>query len=81
MSRSRTAIFSWFLQHLQGKEVSPEQVGDADESPGRQETAETLRVFVNGPLPEDRTLIETCDGADVRWCDGASEGATVHDCA
>src|SRR5205823_10648933 len=54
--RSRTAIFSWFLQHLQGKEVSPEQVGDADESPEKQETDETLRVFVNGPLPEDRPL-------------------------
>jgi cephalosporin-C deacetylase-like acetyl esterase len=54
--RSRTAIFSWFLQHLQGKEAPPEQVGDTDESPEHQETEETLRVFVNGPLPEDRTL-------------------------
>jgi hypothetical protein len=54
--RSSTAIFSWFLQHLQGKEVAPEQVGDVDESPEAQESEETLRVFVNGPLPEDRTL-------------------------
>jgi cephalosporin-C deacetylase-like acetyl esterase len=54
--RSRTAIFSWFLRHLQGKEVPAEQVGDADETPEKQETADTLRVFVNGPLPEDRTL-------------------------
>jgi cephalosporin-C deacetylase-like acetyl esterase len=54
--RSRTAIFSWFLQHLQGKEVPPDQVGDIDESPEKEETEDTLRVFVNGPLPEDRTL-------------------------
>lgn len=54
--RSRTAIFSWFLKHLQGKEVSPARVGDIEEAPEKQESEETLRVFVNGPLPEDRTL-------------------------
>jgi dienelactone hydrolase len=54
--RSRTAIFSWFIKHLQGKEVPPEQVGDIDPSPDKQESADTLRVFVNGPLKEDRTL-------------------------
>ncbi|HLK61362.1 MAG TPA: hypothetical protein VKU00_32735, partial [Chthonomonadaceae bacterium] len=53
--RSRTAIFSWFLKHLQGRNISPEQVGDIDESPQSQESAETLRVFVSGPLPDDRT--------------------------
>jgi dienelactone hydrolase len=53
--RSRTGIYSLFLKHLQGKEVAPEQVGDSGESPEGQETEETLRVFVNGPLPEDRT--------------------------
>jgi len=53
--RSRTAIFSWFLKHLQGRDVPPEQIGDIDESPEVQESEETLRVFVNGPLPEDRT--------------------------
>src|SRR5439155_11451359 len=30
--RSRTAIFSWFLKHLAGKEVPPEEVGDIDAS-------------------------------------------------
>jgi cephalosporin-C deacetylase-like acetyl esterase len=54
--RLNTTIFSWFARHLQGREVSPAQVGDIDESPERQEADETLRVFVNGPLPEDRTL-------------------------
>jgi len=52
---SRTAIFSWFLHHLAGREVSPEQVGDIDESEQAQESEDALRVFVNGPLPEDRT--------------------------
>jgi len=53
---SRTAIFSWFLRHLQGKEVPPERVGDLDDSPATQESEETLRVFVSGAPPEDRVL-------------------------
>ncbi|MDH7569013.1 MAG: hypothetical protein QHJ73_05445, partial [Armatimonadota bacterium] len=53
--RSRTAIFSWFARHLQGREIPPEQVGDIELNPERLETAQTLRVFVNGPLPDDRT--------------------------
>src|SRR5262249_5423696 len=53
--RTRTSIFSWFTKHLKGLDVPPEQVGDIDASPEKQETAETLRVFVHGPLPEDRT--------------------------
>ena len=53
--RSRTGIFSWFIKHLQGRDVPPEAVGDTDESPQSLESAETLRVFVNGPLLEDRT--------------------------
>jgi cephalosporin-C deacetylase-like acetyl esterase len=53
--RSRTEIFALFLRHLQGKEILPEQVGDVEETPERQESADTLRVFVNGLLPEDRT--------------------------
>jgi cephalosporin-C deacetylase-like acetyl esterase len=52
---SRTAIFSWFLKHLAGREVPPEEVGDLDERPEKQESEDTLRVFVRGPLPEDRT--------------------------
>ncbi|HZP81866.1 MAG TPA: acetylxylan esterase [Chthonomonadaceae bacterium] len=52
---TRTGIFSWFVRHLQGRDVAPEQVGDIDASPERQESEETLRVFLSGPLPEDRT--------------------------
>ncbi|MFQ5810518.1 MAG: acetylxylan esterase, partial [Armatimonadota bacterium] len=54
--RSRTAIFSWFLHHLQGEDVPPEEVGDVDESEEAQESEDDLRVFVAGPLKEDRTL-------------------------
>ncbi len=54
--RSRTAIFSWFLRHLQQREVAPEDVGDIDDSEEAQESEDDLKVFVNGPLPEDRTL-------------------------
>jgi cephalosporin-C deacetylase-like acetyl esterase len=53
--RSRTAIFSLFLKHLQGRDVPPEMVGDIDDSPEREESEETLRVFRTGPRPEDRT--------------------------
>jgi cephalosporin-C deacetylase-like acetyl esterase len=53
--RSRTAIFSLFARHLQGKDIPPEKIGDIDDSPPRQESEETLRVFVNGPKKEDRT--------------------------
>jgi dienelactone hydrolase len=54
--QSRTAIFTWFLHHLMGKDVPPDQVGDIDEREQAQETEDALRVFVNGPLPDDRTL-------------------------
>lgn len=54
--RSRTAIFSWFIKHLQGKEVPADQVGDLDESLEKQESEETLRVFVKGSPEGNRTL-------------------------
>jgi dienelactone hydrolase len=53
--KTRTAIFSWFARHLQGRDVPPEAIGDLDESPERQESQEMLRVFLSGPLPDDRT--------------------------
>ena len=51
---ARTTIFSWFLKHLQGKDVPPDQVGDVDEIPAHQESADTLRVYVEGPPPDNR---------------------------
>ena len=52
---SRTAIFSWFTRHLMGRDVPPSEVGDIDDSPQKQESAETLRVYVDGPPDGNRT--------------------------
>ena len=54
---SRTAVFSWFLKHLQGKNIPPEKVGDIDDRPEAQETEETLRVYRNGPPVGNRVPI------------------------
>ncbi len=52
---SRTGIFSWFIKHLMGREIAPGQVGDIDDRPEKQESIETLRVFVNGSPRGNRT--------------------------
>jgi len=52
------AIFAFFIEHLIGKTVPPEEIGDVGEN---QESAEALRVFVSG-LPSDEvttTIHET----------------------
>jgi hypothetical protein len=53
--RSRTGIFSWFMKHLMSREIAPEQIVDIDERPEHQESVETLRVFVHGSPPGNRT--------------------------
>ncbi len=53
--RSRTRIFSFFIKHLMGKDVSPEEVGDVDESESAMLPAEELQVYVDGPPADDRT--------------------------
>lgn len=53
--RSRTAIFSLFCKHLQGKAISPTKVGDIDDSPERQESEETLRVYVKAGPSDNRS--------------------------
>ncbi len=53
-ARSRTEIFSWFTKHLMGREVSPAEIGDIDDRAEKQESAETLRVFVGGSPPGNR---------------------------
>ena len=50
--RSRTEIFSWFARHLQGREIAPAQIGDLDDRPEKQESVETLQVYVHG-FPAD----------------------------
>ena len=58
-ANSRRGIFSWFLRHLTGKEVSPETAGDIDDRPEVQEDAATLRVYGNGvPTAERVTTIQ-----------------------
>ena len=52
---SRTGIFSWFIRYLMGREIPPEQVGDIDDHPQKQESIETLRVFVHGFPAGNRT--------------------------
>ncbi len=54
--RSRTAILSWFLKHLAGKEVAPTEVGDTETDTARLELEDTLMVYSgSGPTP-NRTL-------------------------
>jgi cephalosporin-C deacetylase-like acetyl esterase len=54
--RSRTAIVSWFLHHLTGKDVPPAEVGDIELDKGRLESEDTLRVYVNGAPAGNRAL-------------------------
>src|SRR5690606_30309210 len=53
--RSRGEIFSWFVRHLMGEEVSPERIGDIDES--LDEPEEHLRVYQAGLPPDERTTV------------------------
>ncbi len=52
---SRERINSFFMEHLMGKKVTPEETGDIDESPGTQLSSEELKVYVDGPPADDRT--------------------------
>ena len=52
---SRELIFSFFLDKLMGKKVTPEEAGDIDESPDSQLSAEALKVYVDGAPKGDRT--------------------------
>ncbi len=54
---TRRAIAAWFLRHLQGKDVSPEEVDDADTS--NVFSKESLRVFTSGiPADERNTTVQ-----------------------
>ena len=46
--RSRTEIFSWFVRHLQGRDIPAAEIGDIESRAEQQESVEALRVFVNG---------------------------------
>ncbi|MGI6455557.1 MAG: acetylxylan esterase [bacterium] len=52
---SRTEIFSFFIKHLMGKDVPPDEVGDIDSSEENMLSAEELQVYIDGPPTDDRT--------------------------
>jgi dienelactone hydrolase len=52
---SREMIFSFFIKHLMGKNVTPDEAGDIDLSPENLLSEETLKVYVDGPPEDDRT--------------------------
>jgi len=54
---TRQAIFSFFIKHLMGKDVPPEETGDIDESPEVMLSVDELRIYKNGPPEDDRTTI------------------------
>ncbi len=52
---SRTRIFSFFIKHLMGKDVPPEEVGDIDESDSAMLSVEELSIYNGKPPEDDRT--------------------------
>lgn len=54
-STLRPSICSFFMEHLMGKKVSPHIIGDFDTTTTPLLPDDVLRVFINGPLPKDRT--------------------------
>ncbi|HBH83438.1 MAG: hypothetical protein A2X05_15295 [Bacteroidetes bacterium GWE2_41_25] len=52
---SREGIFSFFIKHLMGKQVSPEEAGDIDSSDQSRLSEDELRVYKDGPPEDDRT--------------------------
>lgn len=54
---SRQGIFSFFMKHLMDKDISPETIGDVDESPEAMLDNETLKVYHEGVPAADRTRL------------------------
>ena len=52
---SRQIIFSFFLKYLQGKDIPYNTINDIDEADSTQLSDEELKVFINGPITNDRT--------------------------
>ncbi|PKQ44440.1 alpha/beta hydrolase family protein [Confluentibacter flavum] len=51
----RPKIFSFFMKHLMGKIVHPNEIGDINKSEKAQLSLEQLRVYVKGAPKDDRT--------------------------
>ena len=52
---SRELIFSFFMKHLKGIDISPSEVGDIDESAAAALSVDELRAYANGPPKDDIT--------------------------
>jgi len=52
---SRKGIYAFFMRHLMGKVVDPENIEDIDESDKVQQDEEALKVYVEGAPENDRT--------------------------
>ncbi len=52
---SRERIGSFFMEHLMGKKVTPEDAGDIDTSEESLLSEDVLRVYTDGPPAGDRT--------------------------
>jgi len=52
---SREKISSFFIKHLMGKQISPEETGDIDASEQSLLSADELKVYKDGPPADDRT--------------------------
>jgi cephalosporin-C deacetylase-like acetyl esterase len=52
---SREKIHSFFLKHLMGKDISPEEAGDINTSEESKLSAEELKIYVDGIPEDDRT--------------------------
>jgi len=52
---SRQKIHSFFIEHLMGREVSPEETGDIEETAENLLSEDDLRVYTDGPPANDRT--------------------------
>ena len=52
---SRQRIHSFFMEHLMGKQVAPEETGDIDETPENLLSDDELMVYTDGAPANDRT--------------------------
>jgi cephalosporin-C deacetylase-like acetyl esterase len=52
---SREKISSFFIKHLMGKDISPEEAGDIDTTAQGMLSGDVLRVYTDGSPADDRT--------------------------
>ena len=52
---SRKELFAFFVENLMGKEISPDETGDYDDSPEALLSYDELQVYPEGPPGNDRT--------------------------